>query len=463
MLLNKYLSIIKRMIIGWFFLPTVIIGTSCNKYLDKKPDQSVTIPSKLADLQAVLDDQKGNFSPGYLELVADNYYVTSAIWSASGNTDQRLNYVWDKSANIAVDNYIWSNPYSAIYEANFVLDLLPEIDVKVSDAGSYNSIKGTALFYRSFQFFQLAQLFCKPYSGTAADDEGIVLKLSSKVTDHYVRSTVQQTYDQIIADLSSAVSLLPASTLYKTRPNKAAAYGMLARVYLSVRNYTKAALYADSALRLVNTLLDYNNLLPAANPSLPENYINNPEVIFVSSGGADLLNPPRPIIDSNLYQSYNNNDLRKNVFFGSYTGNTYYWKGSYHSTAQYFSVFCGLTTDELYLIRAESNVRIGNVSAAMSDLNTLMRKRWKTGTFNDITATDANDGLNKILVERRKELIFRGLRWSDLRRLNQEGANLTLKRIINNIEYTLPPNDLRWVLPIPDVEVNRSGIEQNPR
>jgi hypothetical protein len=60
-------------------------------------------------------------------------------------------------------------------------------------------------------------------------------------------------------------------------------------------------------------------------------------------------------------------------------------------------------------------------------------------------------------------LLFRNLRWSDLRRFNLEGANITLKRIINGTSYTLPPNDLRWVLLIPDLETSRSGIPQNPR
>jgi len=460
---NINIFTINKMPSGWLLLTVLLLVTSCKKYLDKKPDQSLAIPSKLSDLQAILDDQKGNFSPGYLELITDNYYVTSAIWNASGNIDQRLNYVWDKSASISVDQYVWMNPYSTIYEANFVLDLLPEMDIKPSEVAVSNSIQGAALFYRSFQFYQLAQLFCKPYSGTAETDQGIVLKLSSKVTDRYVRSTVQQTYDQIIADLSNALPLLPVTSSYKTQPNKAAAYSMLTRVYLSMRDYSRAVLYADSALKLVNTLLDYNSLVPAGNPALPVNYLNNPEVIFSSLGGADLLNPGQPVIDSNLYQSYNSNDLRKIVFFGSYGNNTYYWKGSYFSTAQYFSIFGGLTTDELYLIRAESNARTGNVSAAMADLNTLLRKRWKTGTFTDMTAVDGNDAINKILIERRKELLFRGLRWSDLRRLNLDGAGLTLKRIINNTEYTLPPNDLRWVLPIPDIEINRSGIQQNPR
>jgi len=458
----KILNTSIRLTLGTVLVFISINILSCKKYLEKKPDQSLAVPSNLSDLQAVLDDQKGNSSPIYMELVADNYYVLSSTWNSTF-IDQRLNYVWDKDAKITADNFVWTNPYLAIYEANFVLDVLPTISHIESDNINYNSIKGTALFYRAFQFYQLAQLFCRPFSNSAATDAGIVLKLSSNVNEHYNRSTVQQTYDQIINDLKTAAELLPTTTLYTTRPTKAAAYGVLARVYLSMRDYVNASTYANSAVAINNSLLDYNSLMPAGNPTLPDTYINNPEVIFENNASVDLLNPPKPIVDSNLYSLYSSNDLRKTVFFGSLGSNTYYWKGSYFSTAQYYSTFCGIATDELYLIRAECKARAGDVGGAMSDLNTLLRMRWKTGTFTDLTATNAQDALAKVLVERRKELLFRGLRWTDLRRLNLENANITLTRIINGQTYSLPPNDPRWVLLIPDIEINRSGIAQNSR
>jgi hypothetical protein len=68
------------------------------------------------------------------------------------------------------------------------------------------------------------------------------------------------------------------------------------------------------------------------------------------------------------------------------------------------------------------------------------------------------------LLERRKELCFRGLRWQDLRRLNKEPEYAkTLTRKIDGITYTLPPNDPKYVFPIPPNVIALSGMQQNPR
>jgi tetratricopeptide (TPR) repeat protein len=436
---------------------------SCKKYLDKKPQQSLVIPSSLSDLQAILDNQSANqSSPWFLELVADDYYLTDGFFN-SRNADTRKNYLWATDAQILNEYNNWILPYKAIYHSNFVLDFLPKIVINESERSHYNSINGTALFYRAFMFHQLSQLFCKPYSLSANTDPGIVVRTTSVVGTPVVRSTVKETYDQIIADLTAAAELLPANTLFATRPNKAAAYGMLARVYLSMGDYSKAVTAATASLDLNNTLIDYKALQPVASPLLPNNYISNPEVLFLSETSSIVFNlSHNALIDSFLYQSYDANDIRKTVFFGSGSGNTHYWKGSYYTTAAHYSIFTGIATDEIYLIRAESRARTADVAGAMNDLNTLLRNRWKAG-FTDLSAANETEALNKILPERRKELLFRGLRWSDLRRYNLGGANITLTRVINGVTYTLPPNDLRWVLLIPELEISLSGIPQNPR
>jgi len=63
---------------------------------------------------------------------------------------------------------------------------------------------------------------------------------------------------------------------------------------------------------------------------------------------------------------------------------------------------------------------------AMFELNALLSKRWTTGTFTNLEATDPAQALNIILLERRKELLFRGLRWIDIKRFNKEGAGKAL-------------------------------------
>ncbi|MFR1445949.1 RagB/SusD family nutrient uptake outer membrane protein, partial [Acinetobacter baumannii] len=92
-----------------------------------------------------------------------------------------------------------------------VLDQLPLVSVNSGEDQKYNALKGSALFYRAFAFEGLAQLFCKPYSTTNANELGIVLRLTSNVNAKSTRATVQQTYDQIIADLKQATDLLPAT------------------------------------------------------------------------------------------------------------------------------------------------------------------------------------------------------------------------------------------------------------
>ena len=99
----------------------------------------------------------------------------------------------------------------------------------------------------------------------------------------------------------------------------------------------------------------------------------------------------------------------------------------------------------------------------MKDYNTLFSNRFRTGTYVNATAISVDDALNKIIPERRKELLFRDLRWTDLRRLNKDSRfAVTLSRSLNSTIYTLPPNDIRYTLPIPDYVIALNGIQQNP-
>jgi hypothetical protein len=460
---NKYIGMVRIV----FIMAILITFVSCKKYLDKKPSQDLQVPSSLSDLQAVLNYTGLNFSsPGDLDFVSDDYYLTNSTWQSAEQREQNL-YLWDKNAQVTF-NDVWSLPYSTIYQCNFVLDLLPGVAKSDQNTALVNTIRGTALFLRSFHFHQLAQLFCRPYSNSSSSDPGIPLRLSSKVTELSTRATVKQCYDQAISDLKSAIPLLSTTTQLVTQPSKPAVYGMLARVYLSMGDYPNAGIYADSCLSLNKALIDYQQLNYSASPgvSVFPFVLNNPEILFLSEGSplSNVQANRMQLVDSLLYRSYDVNDLRQKAFFSAAAvGNGYYFKGSYGNDNSTVSGFHGIATDEIYLIRAECKARANNVAGAMDDLTTLLRKRYRTGTYTDTTSANKDEALNKILMERRKELIYRGLRWSDLRRFNLEGRNITLTRVVNGVTYTLPPNDLRWVLLIPSLEITRSGIQQNPR
>jgi len=58
---------------------------------------------------------------------------------------------------------------------------------------------------------------------------------------------------------------------------------------------------------------------------------------------------------------------------------------------------------------------------------------------------------------------MRGLRWMDVKRLNREGRNISMRRFIDGKEYVLSPNDKRYALAIPEDIITFTGIQQNPR
>ncbi len=102
---------------------------------------------------------------------------------------------------------------------------------------------------------------------------------------------------------------------------------------------------------------------------------------------------------------------------------------------------------------------------ALADINTLLQKRYTPASFKPWSSADRDAIIDKIILERRKELPYTGnIRWEDLRRLNLEARfAVTLTRQSQGKTYTLTPNDPRYVLPIPDDEIRLSGIAQNPR
>ena len=436
------------------------LTTGCQKYLDAKPNKSFVIPSSVDDLQALLDENQrmNTRAPSLGVISADDYYADTTTLEILPLTNIAA-YTWDTGiylkGTVAND---WSQTYDPVYYANTALETITTIDKTTANAAAWDNVKGSALFYRAYSFLEAAWLWSLAYDDNSADP-GIPLRLSSDFNTPSVRATMLDTYKQITGDLLTAIPLLPVKALYPTRPSKAAAYGLLARTYLSMRDYGKAGKYADSCLQLDNTLIDYNSLNSAV--AFPFSRFN-PETIFYSimSVNYAINTPGHMLVNKDIMNTYEKGDLRKNLFYTTANDIDYSFRGSYDGTSYFFA---GIATDEIYLVSAECNARLGNTQKALDMLNHLLETRWQKSRYNDIDIQTPDSLLAIILKERRKELVFRGLRWADIKRLNKEGNQIDIVHPTADITYTLPANDNRYALPIPADVIQLSGMQQNKR
>lgn len=432
---------------------------SCTKVLDEKSAQYLVVPTTIDNFQGVFDaPQITNRGLGDGEASTDNYWVKDADFDAANLEDRRL-YTWEKDHVIRPTTNSWGLAYGVIYLCNTVIEGLNKIEVTVANVNAWNNVQGQAFFYRARMFYMLSTIYALQYDETTASGlPGIPLRLNTNFEETSARSTLQESYSRVLDDAHEAVRLLPVHSLHPTRASKPAAFALLARIYLTMKRYAEAALYADSSLQLHNALLDFNELNPASTAPLPR---YNKEVVYHCYPiNRPLMNASRAKVDSTLYRSFEVNDLRRTIYFRSNGDGTYRFKGSPESNSQTFD---GFASNECYLIRAECRARAGDIAGAMEDLNTVMVMRWKAGTFVPFTAASASEALEIILAERRKELINRTLRWTDIKRLNSEGAAIELRRVVHGVEYVLPPNDLRYALPIPEEIIRLTGMQQNAR
>jgi len=456
----------------------VMVTGACKKsdFLDKKPDSKLVVPKTLKDFQAILDnDSEMNGIPYGEGLVphlgetgADNYFLLDQTYNSSINNPlYRSYYLWAKDVNTSDPVPDWNRPYQCVFYANVVLDGLKTLEAGEQKTAAFSTVKGSALFYRAHALYQLAQVFAPPYQeSTASSVPGIPLRLNADVGERITRPTLKASYDQILNDLLSAKNLLGTDNSIKERPSRQAAFGLLARTYLAMMQYDKAYAYADSCLRLKSSLTDYNTLNTSDFYSFAVSDVKEQEIIFTSMMiGPDFeipVNIFQAKADPALYASYSDDDLRKTIFYAPGYPSGYRFKGSYLGLDSHFA---GIATDEVLLIRAEAAARINKVQAAVDDINRLLVKRWKKDkVYPQFSASNAGQAVDFILQERRKELVFRGLRWTDIRRLNLEGRNIKIERTTNGTKYTLMPNDSRYTYPIPlQVTGFNPGMVQNPR
>lgn len=439
---------------------------SCGKeFLDVKRDSKQVIPATIQDYQAILDYvsiMTTNTSHELGVIGGDEYYLADNIWNLLRDPYQKNGYIWaaDVYENQDIDD--WNEAYFRILYANMAITGIREVERNAAETPAWNNVLGSGLFFRALNLYQLMQLFAPPYDrNTASMDLGVPIRLEPDLTLYSRRASVEEVYRRIVNDLEDAEQLLPDIPLVKYRPSKSAVYALLAKTYLLMGDYTQARAYADRCLAITGNLVDFNDVDASVSYPFAGEYEENPEIIFFCSmRNIQITATSRINIDTTLLAEYDDHDLRKSVYFGESSGRVIF-KGSYRGSAVFFT---GLATDEIYLIRAEAKARLGDRAGAMDDLNALRKHRYDKDHFVPIGNDDQIDVLQLVIEERRKELVLRGVRWEDLRRLNRvERFAKTLVREVDGVRYVLEPNSLRYVWPIPNSEVDLSGMQQNPR
>lgn len=451
----------------WLFVVVFMIS-SCKKYLDQSPDKSLTTPAVAQDLRALLDNNKlmNEYYPVFGAIASDNYSVTDEVYNALSSSPSACvgYYTWgliDEPTDWQQD---WAINYKRIFSVNVVLDYVDKVEINGMTHKDLKAIKGEALFYRGYTHFLYSQTYAMPYNPATANDlPGAPLRLTSDITQKAERPNLKDEFTRVISDLRHAATLLPNIGRTKLRPSRPAAYAALANVYLVMQEYNNARNAADSALAINDSLMDYNKIDTNQLAPFP---VFNKEVIWQADLAYNsMLAPMNSNVRKSFYESFEENDLRKILYFDT-TGGDIKFKGQYNGQSQATAVyFGGLAVDELYLIIAEVAAREGNLSEAASTLNILAKKRFKMDTFRPFSFSNQQDAIMAILDMRRKELCFRGIyRWIDIKRLSQiAGEEITPQRTLLGKTYTLEPGDLHYAFLLPQEVISESGMQQNPR
>lgn len=433
------------------FIALICLLSSCNDFLDEKSNNRLAVPVTIDDLQALLDNQtfiNTLRTPSILQSSADDTFLLEQNYDGL-SAENKLFYAW-KPFDYFYSND-WSAAYQVIYTANYCLETLGNIPKNVQNRQAWENVYGSACFLKSYYYLGLLWAFSKEYDPKGNNDSrGIVLRSDSDFNVPSIFFTVGECYDEVISLAEESLGYLPETPLVKARPSKLAAHSLLARALLSMGMYEDALAHAEHALAIDDSLIDFNNADDGINIDAPTPFTKfTKETIFYSemTQKFTLHRASTALIDTVLFQLFEDGDLRRRAYYQP-SGKYHKFKGTHSHSIQW--LFSGLTTAELYLIRAECRARNSELQAAMNDLNRLLKSRWDASIpYLEKIGGSKESVLKMVLDERRKELAMRGIRWSDIKRLNREGHEIQLTRKVGDETFVLQPQSEGFILPLP--------------
>lgn len=459
----------KRIISLFVVLGGMLLSVSCNDFLNIVP-KGEKIPTTLADYEALLRDEYTNHQTpvmNALYLLNDSYVEQSDLNSA---TLTRANYLWDESANriklnnAHEDTYYWC--YSGISTCNLLLENVPSA-TECTEA-ERNEVMAYARVIRALCYFNLVNFYADTYeSATAAAKLAVPWITSADINAPSRQVSIEALYGFMLQDVQTALENgLPEVSMTVLHPNRAAAHALLARIYLQMGNYTDALEQAEKALEYKDDLYDWTAFYEQYKDQIEdaENYEQLP-----APEGYDYVenynfrhgdnSPNYPTLVDNIpverAARFEEGDARFLTRWKRRVNNqdTYY-EGI---TQGYFN-HGGLTTCEMYLIKAECLARqaVNNdFTKAMEALDAVRRTRILD--CQPSSAATLAEAIGLIRRTKDNELIFSIVPFADARRFNAEGTYArTMTKTWGGQTYTLKPDSHLWTMPFP------AGATQNP-
>ncbi len=380
--------------------------------------------------------------------------------------------------------YIWLYGYKVVDGATRVINAAQELydSSTESEQAELSQYMAEAYALRGYAQLMLVNIFAHQakVAGTDYTSQPGIVVIDEEPIEAYSevsRSTIGESYDAILSDLENSLKCFDdaggdrGSILYF---NRAAVYGLLARANLYLENWSEAKQYAQNALDEKGTTeLTYDATAYASLYSGNESNTESMLSLAITSTYNWSANScgtlwstydysPSP----KLQAMYGENDCRTSIFewaetstetVPEFTGGKYSQHSSGNSA---YATNYLVNAPEMFLIMAEADAELGDVSSARSSLLTVAKRDADITSVDDLPST-ADDILSFIKDERARELFQEGLRLYDLRRWGDLAEVYAYSAPSISFTYTdYQISDL--VYPIPSDEVTAGfGVEQN--
>ena len=401
--------------IGFSIMALALGLTSCNKFLDKMPDNRAEVDSETKVQNILVEAYPQNDYIQVNELLSDN---VDRYMANNPNTTRYFDQVYEwqditETNNESVDN-LWSSCYSAIANANLALEGIENMG---TTSKSILEAKGEALLCRAYAHFLLVNTFCMAYSSQKGAQYMGIPYIEEPVTTldpKHDRGTVADVYAKIDRDLQEALPIIGSSymTVPKYHFNQKAAYAFAARFYMFYEKWDQVVKYAtmclgsnpSTLLRDYSTLQNLGSDYEVVTNHFVDTGINANLLLLTTYGDLYYLFGPYSTYKKYSHVDYiNNNETMgaQNVWgtgglkfrVRSYNGANFnmniFWK--FPKMFEYTdpvagngyrrSVYPAFTTDECLLNRAEAYIMLQKYDEAAQDLTT-----WLTN-FTTVTGS----------------------------------------------------------------------------